>query len=39
MSVDDGDATLAQEPGGLLHLGLVHLAAEVRDRGGSDARG
>ena len=32
------NTALAKQPGGRLHLGLVDLAAEVRDRGGADGR-
>ena len=36
VAVDDPDAALAEHPRRRLHLGLVDLAAEVRDRGGPD---
>ena len=39
VAVDDGDPALAQESGGTLHLGLVDLAAEVRDRGRANRHG
>ena len=38
IAVDDGDAALAEQARGRLHLGLVDLAAEVGDRGGPDRR-
>jgi hypothetical protein len=37
VAIDDGDAELPKPPGRGLHLGLVDLAAEVRDPRRADA--